>query len=239
MDRIEKIRNAEKQSHTEIYTTATLFEEGTWLRKPIDTVLNLLPLFEKNTELNVLDLGSGIGRNCIPIAEKYNHIDCTIDCVDILDIAIAQLNKYSDKYGVSQHIHGIVMPLEDYEIPQNHYDLILAVSSLEHVNNENSFWEMIYKIRDGVRENGVVCLVINSNIKERDKLSGAERESQFEVNLPVEGLTEQLKNIFADWQIIKFTTVRQQYDIPRDVIVDLTTDVVTLVAQNSGIEKGK
>lgn len=231
MDRIKKIREAEKQSHTEIYTKSTLFEEGSWLRKPISTVLDLLPFFETYTSMNVLDLGSGIGRNCIPIAQKYSHIDCHIDCVDILDIAIKQLYSYSRQYGVSDQINGILMPLEDYCIPQNYYDLILAVSSLEHINTENSFWDMLQKIKNGVREHGIVCLIINSNVTETEKVSGITCDAQFEVNLPTDVLTEQLKNIFSDWKIIKFTTVRQEYDIPRDVLMHLTTDVVTWVVQ--------
>ena len=44
-DRLTEIREAEKASHLEIYSTAELYEKGSWLQKPIKTVLDLLPIF--------------------------------------------------------------------------------------------------------------------------------------------------------------------------------------------------
>ncbi len=50
MDRMEAIRNAERESHTQAYTSYTLFEQGTWLAKPVRTVMEILPLFENTGE---------------------------------------------------------------------------------------------------------------------------------------------------------------------------------------------
>lgn len=95
---IESIREAERKSHTSIYTSAVLFEKGTWLSKPVRTVTDLLPFFSGKIRFRGLDLGCGIGRNCIPIARYLSDADCKIDCVDILDIAIlSYVNK--DKRG--------------------------------------------------------------------------------------------------------------------------------------------
>ena len=95
--RILDIRNAEKISHSLLYNTTKLYDPGTWLEKPIKTIINLIPLFNGFQKLCILDLGCGVGRNCIPIAQNFSNIDCKIDCVDILDLAI-------DKSSISTQI---------------------------------------------------------------------------------------------------------------------------------------
>lgn len=229
---LKSIRNAEKESHLEIYSTAKLFESGSWLQKPVKTVIDLLDSFKNYQELNVLDLGCGVGRNCIPIAQKFNNICCNIDCIDILDFAIDELNKNGICYGVENEINGIVSSIDDYKITKNHYDLILAVSALEHINSENAFIEKLAEISQGVRINGIVCLIINSEISEINKDNGQPLVPQFEVNFKTQKLLNILEETFCGWNIIKSAVRSQRYDIPRkNCISDLTTDVVTYVAQ--------
>lgn len=229
---IDKIREAERASHIEIYSSAKLFESGSWLQKPVKTVLDILPLFENYAELNVLDLGSGVGRNCIPIAQKFNSIPCKIDCVDILDFAIEELKNNSIEYNVENSINGIVSSIDDFNIEENHYDFILAVSALEHINSEEAFESKLEEIQRGTRQNGIVCMIINSEVNEKNKETCETIVPQFEVNLKTSELAEMLKNIFSDWEVLKQTVVSQRYDIPREnCIADLSTNVVTIVAR--------
>lgn len=231
---IESIREAERKSHEEIYSTAKLFEKGSWLQKPVKTVLDILPLFDGYEELIVLDLGCGVGRNSIPIAQVFKKADCRIDCVDILEMAIDKLNFYSSEYGVSDSINGIVSSIDDFEIEKNGYDFILSVSSLEHINSETAFIGKLYEIRNGIKENGVVCLIVNSEVCETDKQSNKPLEPQFEVNLKTDKLISLFKDVFKGWQFLKSTVVNQRYDIPRnDCIADLTTNVVTCVVRKA------
>ena len=230
--RLEEIRSAEEKSHIEIYSSATLFEKGTWLNRPIKTVMDVLPLFKEKKSLRVLDLGSGVGRNSIPIAQAYSDIECNIECVDILDLAIEKLNYYSEKYNVKSNIKGIVMPLEMYSIRENYYEFIMAVSALEHIESKNAFQSKLIEIKEGICTNGVVCLVINTEIIEKSKETKQILEPQFEVNLSTEEMKMILENTFQNWNFIKYNTVSQKYDIPREEhIVELSTNVVTLVAQ--------
>lgn len=231
-DRLQQIRENERKSHIEMYSSEELFSEGSWLRKPIKTILNLMPKFSDYRELNVLDLGCGVGRNCIAIAQQYRNIDCTIDCVDILPLAIEKLMQNAREFGVEESIRGVVLPIEEYAIRENHYDLIIAVSALEHIDSVESFNNKLVEISWGIRENGIVCLVINSEVTEMRKETGEEVPAQFEVNLPTEELQNLLQGIFADWAVIKSTVQEQQYDIPRDWgISDLKTRVVSFVAR--------
>lgn len=230
--RLDEIRKAEAESHTQAYTSHSLFSPGSWLAKPVKSVMELLPLFEGYTQFVALDLGSGVGRNSIPVAQHFSGIPCRVDCVDILELAIAKLNENALQYGVENCIRGIVSSIDDYEIAADSYDLILAVSALEHIASQPAFEKKLTVIRDGLRHGGIACLIVNSGVLEHDKATGQELLPQFEVNLPTSQMQDLLENTFAGWKVIKHTIVHQKYDIPREKrIADLETDVVTYVVR--------
>lgn len=74
MNRIDHIRNEEKKYHDLCYEQYKLFETGSWLYKPVKTVMDLIDHFEGQKNLQVLDLGSGVGRNSIPLAQKIKTL---------------------------------------------------------------------------------------------------------------------------------------------------------------------
>lgn len=231
-DRLVRIRQAEANSHMEAYCNFELFSAGSWLSKPVKTVMDLLPYFDDCEELRVLDLGCGVGRNCIPVAKYFKDIPCQIDCVDILEMAVSKLVDNAARYDVSDAINGIVESIDDFKIMEDSYDFIMVISSLEHVDSKESFIGKLYEIRKGLRNSGIGCLIMNTSVQERCKSSGEERYPQFEVNIPTEELQGILEKIFQGWTILKHTVVHQKYDIPRDHgLVALETDVVTYVVR--------
>ena len=115
----------------------------------------------RKKELRILDLGGGVGRNCIPFAQEYHDISCKIERVDLLDLAIEKLCENAREYQVDSYIEGIVMPIEEYFISENSYDFIMAISALEHVATEAALLKKLEKIRRGIRENGIVELTTN------------------------------------------------------------------------------
>ena len=232
MTNLKSVRESERLSHEDIYSNAVLFEKGSWLYKPVRTVLDILPLFADYESLTVLDLGCGVGRNAIPIAQFCSDKTGRVDCVDILELAIDKLVKYAEDYGVSHIINGIVSPIDGFEIKKNSYDFILAVSALEHVDSKESFKDKLIQIRDGLKPNGIVCLIVNSEVTEKEKLSGETLFPQFEVNLATDEMLELLEKTFDGWNVLKSSVVNQRYDIPRENCeVDLTTNVVTYVVR--------
>lgn len=232
MSRLKEIRQAEAKSHIEAYTSHNLFAAGSWLAKPVKTVMELLPLFEGYTQFAALDLGSGVGRNCIPVAQHFSGIPCRVDCVDILELAIEKLNKNAQQYGVENCIHGIVSSIDDYEIDADSYEFIMAISALEHIASTSAFEKKLAEIRDGLRPGGIACLIVNSGVIEHDKATGQVLPPQFEVNLPTSQMQDLLEETFAGWQVIKHTVVHQKYDIPRENgIANLETDVITYVVK--------
>ena len=245
-ERLERICESEKKSHMEIYSNEQLYQSDSWLKKPIKTVRDLIPLFTGYKKLSVLDLGCGVGRNCIAVASEMKRtesaykrdnaeletVDCMIEGVDILPLAIEKLHANAAEYGVSSMVRGAVATIEEYPIKKNFYDFIMAISALEHVDTEEAFKHKLMEIKEGLREQGIVCLVINSNVREHSKENGHPYPAQFEVNLETQELLEILKHTFGGWTVLKSTMQEQQYDIPREWGISvLKSNVVTFVAR--------
>lgn len=231
-DRLSAIRQAERISHEKAYSANGLYQPGSWLAKPVKTVLELLPLLEGREGLRALDLGCGVGRNAIPVAKAFPG--GRIDCVDILPGAIEKLEENAEHHGVSGVIRGVLSGIDQFELEPESYDLVLAVSALEHMDSEDAMLQKLAEIKGSIRSGGIVCLIMNSGIRERDKLTGAELVPQFEVNLDTDQLQAALNGIFAGWEILKTSVLHQEYEIPRENAVSfLETDVVTFVAKSS------
>ena len=119
---------------------------------------------------------------------------------------------------------------------QKSHEFVLEIYTItrDFPNEEkyNDLDNKLSEIKNGIRSNGIVCLVINSDVKETEKATGKEIPAQFEVNLQTEKLQAVLKEKFSDFEIMKTAVSEQQYDIPRgDIISDLKTKVVTFVAR--------
>lgn len=98
MDRVANIRTEEKRYHDLCYDSYNLFEPGSWLHRPVKTVIDLLEEYRDQEYLSVLDLGAGIGRNSIPIAESMKNRNGKVVCVDLLESTIEKLEGYSRKF---------------------------------------------------------------------------------------------------------------------------------------------
>ncbi|MEJ9319200.1 class I SAM-dependent methyltransferase, partial [Halalkalibacterium halodurans] len=159
MSRIEFIRKEEKKYHDFCYENYKLFEEGSWLYKPVKTVIELLPILDERTSPKVLDLGSGVGRNSIPIAKEIKNKNGKVICVDLLDSALDKLKLYSKEYEVEEVIETMKADIGHYDIAKNEYDLIVAVSTLEHVESENVFEKVIKKMASGTKNEGINCII--------------------------------------------------------------------------------
>ncbi len=189
-------------------------------------------MFSVYDTIHVLDLGAGVGRNSIYLAEIFKSKDCLVDCVDLLDIAIEKLNQNAAEHNVKEYINGIANSIEEYTIEPDSYDLIMAVSALEHVENKSSLISKLEEMKQGIRPGGVVLLVINSEVKEINADTSEELDPQFEVNLQTSEMQAILDETFEGWDVIKKTVVSQEYDIPRDGITSrLSTNVVTYVGR--------
>ncbi len=234
MNRIEFIRNEEKKYHDYCYENYKLFEEGSWLYKPVKTVMDLLPLFDNKDNLKVLDLGCGVGRNSIPIAEAIKDRNGKVVCVDLLDSALNKLKEYSKEYHVEEVIRVEKADIGNYEIKPNEYDFIVAVSTLEHVKSEAIFEEVVRQMADGTKDNGVNCLIVNSELEEIDLETNAKLDALMELNLSTEDMINKLSSIYSGWKLLKTIVKPLEYNITRnDKPVLLKTNAITYVVRKN------
>ncbi|MFB5583043.1 class I SAM-dependent methyltransferase [Bacillus albus] len=232
MNRINYIRHEEKKYHDLCYEQYKLFETGSWLYKPVKTVMNLMNYFEGRNNLQVLDLGSGVGRNSIPLAQKIKNASGTVTCVDLLDSALTKLQIYSQEYDVFEVIKTEKAAIENYYIQPNTYDYIIAVSSLEHVQSEEDLKNVLHSMKKGTKIGGINCLIINSNIQEIDLHTNEELDALIEINLSTDKMIHLLKNIYEDWEEMKVEIKELAYDIVRNERhILLKTNAITFVVQ--------
>ncbi|WP_010097487.1 class I SAM-dependent methyltransferase [Ornithinibacillus scapharcae] len=232
MSRVALIRKEEKKYHDFCYENYKLFEEGTWLYKPVKTVIDLLPLLEGKSNPKVLDLGSGVGRNSIPIAKEIKSKNGKVVCVDLLDSAIDKLKLYSEEYEVEEVIETIKTDIGHYDIAKNEYDLIVAVSTLEHVESEDIFEDVVRKMASGTKNEGLNCIIVNSEVEEIDIDTNEKLDAMMEINIKTEDMLSKLKEIYFGWEVVNQLVKQLEYKIVRDERdVLLKTNAITFVVR--------
>jgi 2-polyprenyl-3-methyl-5-hydroxy-6-metoxy-1,4-benzoquinol methylase len=202
LDRVAYIRSEEKKYHDFDYDNYNLFEPGSWLHRPVKIVIDLRDEYKDQEYLSVLDLGSGIGRNSVPIAESLKTRNGKVVCVDLLESAIDKLTSYSRKFGVEQYIVTRLSDIEHFRIEQDEYDIIISVP-LEHVSSESALEIKLKEMTLGTKTNGSNCIIIGSNIREVNLENGQELDPMFEVNISTERMMELLDHQYAGWEIKK------------------------------------
>ncbi|MEK3884532.1 class I SAM-dependent methyltransferase [Paenibacillus sp. PL2-23] len=234
INRLTNIRAEEKKYHDFCYDHYPLFEPGSWLHKPVKTVIDLVAEYNDQENLQVLDLGSGIGRNSIPIAESLKSRSGKVVCVDLLESAIDKLQYYSRKYGVGHYIESVLSDIEHFPIEQERYDIIIAVSALEHVSSERALQEKLSEMASGTKLGGSVAIVIGSSIKEVSLEDGQDMDPMFEVNISTAKMFDLLDQQYAGWEIKKRLVKPLQYEIDRNgQPVKLSTDCITYIAKRA------
>ncbi|WP_227396157.1 class I SAM-dependent methyltransferase [Jeotgalibacillus aurantiacus] len=229
--RVKEIRKEEKAYHDKVYEELVLFEPGSWLRSPVRSVIQTVDLFE-HKNIHVLDLGSGVGRNSIPIAQKVQSSGGMVTCVDLLESAIVKLRDYRLQYGVENQIKGFESAIEDFRIDENTYDYIVAVSSLEHCASLNDFKEILSNMRAGTRERGIHYLVINTDMEEIDMTTGKRLNVQLEVDLSTRDLDAILTSGYQGWDVLDHHIKELTFEIERNgLAVQLNTKAVTFVVR--------
>ncbi len=232
MSEFDAIRSAEIEYHDAFYKSTKLYEPGSWIGKPVANVMKAFELIDSSKTLKILDLGSGVGRNAITIAQKSKD-GTVIECVDLLPSAIEILNDNAKAYNVKDKINGIVSTIEDYQINKE-YDFIIGVSTLEHVNDEAAFKKVLNDIRNHLVINGVACLIINSEVQEKDIETGELLVPQFEVNMLTKDMQQLVHKVFSNFEFVKEEIKNLNYAIERaGKDVNLRTNAVTFIIRRT------
>lgn len=232
---MNKAQKATQEYHKEFFKKAKLFEKGTWIAESEDNLLKLIEeAFGYKKNVQVLDLGCGVGRNAIPIAKIIGPNGGTVTCVDVLDIAIEKLKENSEKYGVSNHIESEVAEVEKFSIKEGYFDLILSFSVLEHgVSNEASFFNVIRNIKNGTKKEGLNYLGITTNLEELDAKTLEKLPKDIVYDASFDEALSDLKDTYKDWEIVsnEKSSYKEEYMKNGGMII-WQSDFLTFVAKN-------
>src|SRR5208283_5959339 len=102
--------------HEQYYGKHRLFENGSWLEKPDPKIAELAPRLVETKACRVLDLGAGVGRNAIPLAQAL-PFDAQVTCIELLTSAANLLRTYADQHGVGDKIVVINDDFENVSLP--------------------------------------------------------------------------------------------------------------------------
>ncbi|MCR4263756.1 MAG: class I SAM-dependent methyltransferase [Candidatus Roizmanbacteria bacterium] len=232
---MHKAQKATQEYHQEFFKKAELFKEGTWIAKSEDDLLNLVrTYFSKKQNVQILDLGCGVGRNAIPMAKIIGPNGGKVMCVDVLQIAIEKLKENAEKYGVAEYLQYEVQGVEEFFIKEDSYDLILAFSVLEHgVSSEQAFFKVIENIKNGTKKDGLNYLGITTNLQELDAKTHEELPKDIVYDASYEKAKADLEAAYIGWQILptdkSFYT--EQY-VKNGKMIIWQSDFLTFVVKN-------
>jgi len=198
----EKARAETLKYHKAYYSRFKLFEDGSWLAHADEPLMALLSYLEGTIE--ILDLGCGVGRNAIPMAQELlkQNKQARITGVDILVESIDLLNEYARLYKVEGIIKGVLADNDEFVLAANQYDLIAAISTLEHSQDKSKVLALMNDIAGAVKHGGFVRIEMTTNRKVVDALSGEQIATFVETPLDRIEVEEMLNQVFAGWNVI-------------------------------------
>ena len=108
-------------------------------------------------EGDILDLGCGNGRLYDVFMDnpniKYTGVDFSEKLIDLARF------RYKDLKGANAP-EFIVGDITEYKIKSKAYDLIILFASYHHIMNKKERFELLAKIRDGLKDNGTVIITV-------------------------------------------------------------------------------
>ena len=213
-DKRSEQRNAQEESdrfHTDYYLTHDLFQQGTWLEKPNSRIMEIGSLLVNQERVRALDLGAGVGRNAIPFARLFADGAATVDCVDIIDVAVEKLRANALAQGVSRAINPILSNVADFPIQEGAYDAIMAMSVLEHAFSPDRFESGLATLQAGTKKGGFNCLSITTDLKERDCQTGESLIPLITTAVSSPECRELLQRLYSSWEIthLSFSSFRE------------------------------
>ncbi|MCM3783037.1 class I SAM-dependent methyltransferase [Neobacillus mesonae] len=221
-NQFKEARKMEENYHKQFYQEHDLYEEGTWMAGPMPIVMDSLDrLMSIESDLSILDLGAGAGRNTIAMADKLKGTKSEIVAVDLLEEAVQSLLEHAKKYEVEHMISAEQADIEHYEIIENGYDYIAACSCLEHVSSIEALYRVLNRMKNGTKLGGINLITMSTNVEEVTIRDSMPREPMIELNLPTLDAEQLLSDQYKEWDIlfserVTQTIPEQKYDEPTE-----------------------
>lgn len=169
--------------------------------EPDPEVVKMIPLLMRNGVKDVLDLGSGAGRNTLYLAKNGFNVSA-------LDISEVALQRLKEKDSSIERVHGGMtsIPLDD-----NSFDFVLCTRVIHH-GIMNDIRAAANEIKRVLRPGGLVFIVVPST-KDPAYKTGREIEKNTKVDIdrpdgemPHHFFTKQdFDELFPDFETVALT----------------------------------
>lgn len=221
---IDKARQETIAYHEEYYSSHKLFDTDSWLASADKELLKLvdkLALLSKENNgapLAVLDLGAGVGRNCIPLAQalKSRGVKATIEAVDILPSSVQILKENAHEYSVEDYIQASCQDNDSLRLEKDKYHLLFAISVLEHCRGKDKVQEILTKMASAVRPGGYCQIEITTDRKVTALDNGEDLPTSVETPLTKEEVKDLLDKTFKDFVPEHYTVFAYKEEILRN-----------------------
>jgi SAM-dependent methyltransferase len=219
--------------HEDFYATHKLFEDG-WLQEPDEELPGIISLLASVKEPRVLDLGCGVGRNAIAIAQALKSNRVRIDCFDMLDSAIERLSAYASQFKVKEEICATCVDMDSLTIEPNSYDAVLAISILEHGKSIQSIKRILGEIVDGTKSGGINRILISADRKATARDTGKPVDTKVETPMTHQEARELLEQTYSAWSIdkLELAPYREELDLAGQRVIWTCTSVSFLARKS-------
>lgn len=171
-----------------------------------------------NIDGDILDLGSGQGRDAVPIAMSGRKIVA----VDSSPEAINQLREKARELALD-NVEAICSDIRTFEIEQNKYSLIYGINAIPFIGRIDAL-ALIERIKSAVKRNGIIVI---SAMTEEDgsfnSVNNQENSTYFKKN--------ELGNLFTDFEIIEYFEITKEDRGHPGVLVPHKHGLVRIIAR--------
>ncbi len=215
-------RERTRDYHEQYYGRHELYAPGSWLAQS-DPRLPALAA-GLTAESRVLDLGCGVGRNTIELTKRCG---AHVTAVDILPSAIEKLTAYASRHGVSERVLAICSEMEEFALEADSFDLILAVSAIEHVGSMPTLRRLLSQIAGATRAGGRVLITTSTGRNVADAVTGEPVETKVETPLTATQAVELLEGVFRNWgiEVLETAPYRERIELDGQDVLWQSTEV--------------
>jgi tellurite methyltransferase len=189
--------------HEDLYASTPLGAANSWLLEPDQLVLKAIELSRGANPILAFDLGAGVGRHTIPMAQGL-AAGSKVIAVDVIPSAIAHLKTNCAAAGVSDMVTPVVGDLEKFTFDTNMVaGLIVGFSAVEHVSSITAMRALLCRCAAATAPGGLVALGIFADRIE-ELVDGTIRPALVEFDLDSTTVHTMLDEVFSSW-IIEYT----------------------------------
>jgi cyclopropane fatty-acyl-phospholipid synthase-like methyltransferase len=171
-----------------------------------------------NIEGDVLDLGCGQGRDALFLGKTGYNVRAVDFSKEAINFVTAKAEELSIK-----NVEAICSDIRTFEIEQNRYSIIYSINAIPFIGRSDSL-ALIEKMKTAIKVGGIVA--ISAMTEDDGSFSSAnlqENSTYFK--------KEELKNLFREFELIKYFEIIKNEDAHPGVSLPHTHGMVRIVVR--------